>query len=422
MRILMLTWEYPPQVVGGLGRAVADLSETIALQGHDVRVITNGYPGCEPEEMREGVKVYRTNMFHPQPLNFLDSVLYLNFNLIQRANQLFLEGWEWDILHVHDWLVAHAGSVLKHSTRCPLLATIHATEWGRNNGIHNDLQRHISDIEWWLAYEAYHVICCSDYMLEEIKQVYQVPSDKISVIPNGVYPENFKKCHDDLKNFKRSYALEDEDIVFFVGRLVHEKGVDTLLESVPLVLSEHPAAKFIVAGKGPALDYLRYKSWEMGVGHKVLFPGFIDDLSRNSLYRLAKVAVFPSLYEPFGIVALEAMAAQAPLVVSDVGGLREIVRHGVNGLTFYAGNSRSLADNILAMLKAPKFARELASKAYFEVHEKYSWEAIGKQTLKICSELMERNADYVAQTSRIPKDLPHLQAIERYQETANGIR
>lgn len=417
MKILILSWEYPPKVVGGLARAVADLSEALAAKGHDVRVISSSYPNSPVLETRKGVKVYRVNGQHPNPLNFLDSVLYFNFQAVERAIQLLKSGWQWDLVHAHDWLVGHAAKTLKHSINKPLIATIHATEWGRNNGLHNDLQRHISDTEWWLTYEAYAVICCSYFMCHELQNIFQVPADKLHVIPNGVKDEKFTDVVPDLNAFRTNHAHPDEQIVFYVGRLVHEKGVQLLLEAIPKVLNRMPKTKFIIAGKGPMEKELHDRAAQMGVANRIHFTGFIDDPTRNSLYQVADVAVFPSFYEPFGIVALEAMATNTPVVVSDIGGFAEIVKHGSNGLTFYSGNSQSLADCIISLLQTPDYAQRLRTQAYLDVRTKYQWSQIATQTENVYQHVLtkDENRDERDILARMNSVITY----DRYQQTSS---
>lgn len=426
MRILMVSWEYPPKVVGGLARAVSDLSEALVDMGHEVFVVTSDHPECAPVEYAAGVRVYRTNQHYPSPLGFLDSVLYMNYHLIQRAVQI-IRTEPIDVIHAHDWLVAPAAKVLKHAFGLPLVATIHATEWGRCGGLHNDLQRHISDVEWWLTYEAYRVICCSEYMRDELRRVFHLPDDKISVIPNGVVAAKFRETHPDLNNFRKQWALPEEKIVFFIGRHVYEKGVDVLLGAVPKVLAHEPNTKFIIAGTGPMHDELKRLAYQMGIAHKVLFAGFVDDVTRNSLYQLADAAVFPSRYEPFGIVALEAMAAGAPVVVSDVGGFREIVRHGETGLTFYAGQSNSLADNILTLLQDKQHARMMRSLAYRELVQRYDWSKIALQTVEEYNRVLGKTPSPMTDT-RIVYERYHLtsdfpdERAELYESSNHGRR
>ena len=403
----MLSWEYPPKVVGGLARAVADLSQAMAALGHEVSVVTSDAEQCEDSVYAAGVRVYRVNHFLPRALDFLEEVHLQNYHLIQKSIELLNQG-GFDVVHAHDWLVAPSAKVLKHAFKMPLVCTIHATEWGRNNGLHNDVQRHISDLEWWLTYESYRVICCSEYMRSELRRIFQVPADKLTVIPNGVHAESFARVHPDLDQWRRDWASPEEEIVLYVGRHVFEKGVDILLAAAPKVLAYRPQAKFIIAGHGPCHDDLKRQAWELGLGEKVHFAGFVDDLTRNSLYHLADAAVFPSRYEPFGLVALEAMAGGAPVVVSDVGGFAETVQHEVNGLTFYAGNANSLADNIIRLLTDKLLARRLSERAAQDLTEKFDWKEIARSTV----------AGYRQITPR--REAPVL--YDRYQLTAEVRR
>jgi glycogen(starch) synthase len=350
-------------------------------EGHEVSVVTGDWPQSEQTEYVHGVRVYRVNQFYPKSVNFLDEVHFMNHHLVQKGAEL-LRNVDFDLIHAHDWLVAPSAKVLKHAFEKPLVSTIHATEWGRNNGLHTDLQRHISDLEWWLTYESYRVICCSEYMRQELRRIFQVPEDKLSVIPNGVRAGDFANVHDNLDAWRNNWATPEEEIILYVGRHVYEKGIDLLLSAAPKILTYRPQAKFIIAGRGPLTDELKRQAWDLGLGSKTLFPGFVDDLTRNSLYRLADAAVFPSRYEPFGIVALEAMAGDAPVVVSDVGGFGETVEHGNNGLTFYAGNANSLADNILQVLGDKALARSLKAQAAQDLKEKYDWNQIAKKTVE----------------------------------------
>lgn len=377
----MFSWEYPPQSVGGLAQHVYDLTTAMAKQQQEIHLITRGNPDTPAYEEVNGVHVYRVKPFEVSSTDFITWVMQLNMAMLEKAISLFQELDQVDIIHAHDWLVAYAAKVCKHSYQIPLISTIHATEWGRNNGLHNDLQRHISDIEWWLTYESWRVICCSQYMWGQLYHVFQLPEDKLSVIPNGVEPKGFQ--YNPQSPVKRSfYANPQEKIVYYVGRLVPEKGVQVLLEAVPKILHYHPNTKFVIAGKGPFEENLKNKAAEMGVLNKVYFTGYVDDLTRNSLYHFADVAVFPSLYEPFGIVALEAMAAQTTVVVSDNGGLGEIIQHGINGMKSYTGNANSLADSILHCLLDRTSAEQMKKIAYRDVLEKYNWQTIARQTVE----------------------------------------
>ncbi|AEF94568.1 glycosyl transferase group 1 [Desulfotomaculum nigrificans CO-1-SRB] len=389
LRVVVFSWEYPPISVGGLAQHVFDLTQAMAKQGDDIHVITRGNGSIPDFENVQGVKVYRVNPFKVSSTDFVTWVMQLNMAMLETVIPLLNE-LDVEIIHAHDWLVAYAAKVCKHAYHIPLISTIHATEWGRHNGLHNDMQRHISDIEWWLTYESWRVICCSHYMHGELRHVFQLPADKIRIIPNGVNPGNFKFSADTTYH-RDTYAAPDEKIVYYVGRLVPEKGVQVLLDAVPKILYYHPKTKFVIAGTGPFADELKNKANQMGIGHKVYFTGYVNDLARNSLYHYADVAVFPSLYEPFGIVALEAMAAQTPVVVSDTGGLGEIIHHGVNGMKAYTGNANSLADNILHCLMDPVSARRMREQAYRDVLEQYNWDNIARETKKVYQEIINEN-------------------------------
>jgi glycosyltransferase involved in cell wall biosynthesis len=317
----------------------------------------------------------------------------MNVNMQKEAAALVnsLDG-KVDVFHAHDWLVANAGIGLKHVFRKPLLATMHSTEIGRRNGIHFDYERMIHETEAWLTYEAWRVICCSDYMVSHVRWAFGLPADKLVMVPNGVDPEAYAKIgNDDLSRFRGKFALPEEKIILFVGRLVHEKGVHVLVNAVPKV-SEKVNAKFIIVGNGYMKEQLSNIVKNMGFAHKVMFTGFVDDETLKKLQKCADVSVVPSLFEPFGIVALEAMAAKSPVVVSDTGGLSEIVEHDVTGVKVYADNPESLAWGITKVLTDDSYANWLRNNAYKRIQEKYDWNKIAQQTKTIYNNVLTESS------------------------------
>lgn len=383
MRVLMLTWEYPPLSVGGLARHVEDLAGEL-VKTIDLHILTRGETGLE--QLADPLPVHRIAPYPLQAPDFLTWVLQLNMALLQEGVRLFETTGPFELVHAHDWLVAFAARALKHLYRIPLVATIHATEAGRNQGLHNDGQRYIAGVEWWLTYEAWRVIVCSEYMQQEVGRQFQLPVDKMAVIPNGVNPKKFQVTAD--PSFRACFAYPWEKIIFFVGRLVPEKGVQVLLQAMPAILRRCPEAKLVVAGQGPMEDALKNQAQSLGIGYKTHFCGYLDDTERNRLYACADVAVFPSLYEPFGIVALEAMAAGVPVVAADVGGLGEIVRDGENGLKARPGSASSLADHIARVLTDPGLADHLNSRAASWIKNVYNWEKIAGRTLTVYEEIL----------------------------------
>jgi glycosyltransferase involved in cell wall biosynthesis len=283
-----------------------------------------------------------------------------------------------DVFHAHDWLVADVGVGLKHVFRKPLLTTIHSTEIGRRNGIHFDYERMIHETEAWLTYEAWKVICCSNYMVSHVRWAFGLPEDKLIMVPNGVDAVVYAK-NDALSGFRGKFALPEEKIVLFVGRLVYEKGVHVFVDAIPKVL-EKVNAKFIIVGNGYMKERLSNIVKNMGFANKVMFTGFIDDDTLRKLQKCADVSVVPSLFEPFGIVALEAMAAKSPVVVSDTGGLSEIVDHDVTGVKVYPENPDSLMWGITKVLLDDAYADLIRSNAYKKIQEKYNWDKIARQT------------------------------------------
>ncbi len=382
MRIMMLTWEYPPRIVGGIARVVHDLSHVFANQGHEVHVITYKEGNTKEFEKDGEVFVHRIETYPINANNLIDWVMQFNFCVIEKAADVIKEFGKFDVVHAHDWLVAYSARAIKNAYKLPLVATIHATESGRNKGIHDKNQGYVNDVEWLLTYEASDVICNSLYMKNEISNLFGKPWDNIHVVPNGI---NINKFDGKVRDwdFRRNYASDNEKIVFFAGRIVYEKGIQVLLDAAPKILQNYNDVKFVIAGRGPCLDDLRAQAERLGISNRVYFTGYLNDVQITKMYKAIDVAVFPSLYEPFGIVALEGMLAGAATVVSDIGGLNEIVSHGIDGMKSYAGNANSLADSILEVLFNQDLCKQIEKNAHAKVVENYNWEIIGKKTMDV---------------------------------------
>ena len=401
MKILMLTWEYPPRVVGGISRVVYDLSHRLIKDGHEVTVVTYREGETPYFEDDKGVKVYRVDNYMINPNNFIDWIMQLNFNMVTKVNQLIAEEGAFDVIHAHDWLVANAAKTIKNSYNIPIVATIHATEAGRNSGIHDETQRYINDTEWMLTYEATEVIVNSNYMKGEIQRLFGLPFEKINVVANGVNLNKFSGMERDY-NFRRRYAMDNEKIILFMGRLVYEKGIQHLIAAMPKVLAGYHDAKLVIAGRGGMLDELRAEADALGLGDKVYFAGYMNGKDVEKMYKAADISVFPSTYEPFGIVALEGMLAERPIVVSDAGGLGEIVEHRVTGMKSYCGNPNSIADSILELLFNPELCDNIVKNAKIKVKENYNWQKIAQDThftyqKAICETMAERQKKQIAQ-------------------------
>jgi glycosyltransferase involved in cell wall biosynthesis len=333
----------------------------------------------------------------PDLADFLPAVRATNASLQNVAEVVIEEAGPFDVIHVHDWLVAFAGIALKHRYRLPLVATVHATERGRTGGgLHSDLNVAVNGNEWWLSYEAWRVITTTHYMADQCREYFGTPWDKVSIVPNGVYTERFDRLpargSPELVEFRRRFARDDQQIVVHVGRLVGEKGAHLLVEAAAGVLAAAPGAKFVIVGRGPLLDELRQRSWDLGLGGQFFFTGFVPDEERDLLYRVADCAVFPSLYEPFGIVALEAMAARTPVVVSKTGGLAEVVDHNETGIHVWPNDAASLAWGIAHTLNRPDWSLARAENAYRKVQAAYDWDLIARQTIDVLEHVAAERA------------------------------
>lgn len=391
MRVLMLAWEYPPHKIGGLGKHVAELVPALAAEGVEIFLVTPRIKGGEPysEERVEGsatfTRVYRVDPAEVDPEDFFSMAWQTNLKLQEKAAEIIAKNGPFELIHVHDWLVAFAGVQLKQAFRLPMVATIHATERGRGRGhLPGELPRAINNVEWWLTYEAWRIICCSQYMSNEVREYFETPQDKIDIIPNGVNTTRFEALDGvNLTEFRTHYAAPHEKIIFYVGRVVEEKGVRVLIESAQSVMDGCRDCKFVVAGMGPQLQEFRQLAKDKGLSQRFYFTGFITDEERDKLYKVADVAVFPSLYEPFGIVALEAMAARVPVVVADTGGLTEVVTNHQTGIMVYPNNPLSLSWGILHTLQNKHWANARAENAYRTVKDVFNWRRVALDTIAV---------------------------------------
>ncbi len=377
VRVLMLSWEYPPNHVGGLGRHVLHLSRALKRAGATITVVTRSADESSTVFRDEGVTVVTAPAYNLHPPDFVTWAAEFNVSLMEAALGNLSPG-DFDLIQAHDWIVAYAARALKYSWGVPLVATIHATEHGRQKGLHNPCSQHISETEWWLCYQASRVVTCSSYMRDEVGRVFAVPLDKVSVIPNGISGAWFEVGRKE----------EAEPLVIFVGRLVSEKGPQVLVEAMGSVLSEFPTARLVLAGDGPMEGDLRHLIYSSGLGNVVRLAGRLDDQGLRDLYSRAWVAAFPSSYEPFGIVALEAMATGVPCIAGNAGGLREVVRNGETGLLVQPDDPEALASAVKALLGNRAWASEVAARAKISALNEYSWDDIARKTLSVYEEVL----------------------------------
>jgi glycogen synthase len=385
VRVLILSWEYPPIVEGGLARHVRKLSEQLVRQGHDVHVLTRGGGHLEAEEDRHGVTVHRVR--EPEfPRDDLDAFIawvnHMNDDMLAAGAEL---GGGFDLVHSHDWLVAAAARRLARRRRLPWLVTVHATEYGRHQGwVDKHPQSHIHAVEKRMVRAADRVITCSHYMRGHVRDVFGV--DGVTVIPNGIDPTDLQPVAD-LPRLRARFAAPGEKLILLVGRLVYEKGFHLALDALPGLIRRVGGVRFLVAGSGTAEAELKAQAQRLGLMEHGTFLGWTGDDTLHSLYRIADLCLVPSLYEPFGLVALEAMASGCPTIVADTGGLREVVPPGRRvGLRFRARSTRSLERMAYQLLTSEELRERLVAEASEHVL-RFDWADVARQTAGVYEEL-----------------------------------
>jgi glycogen synthase len=389
MRVLLVSWEYPPVIEGGLGRHVRKLAEHLAQDGVEVHVLTRGGRQLPVEEERHGVVVHRVAepQFPKDVKAFVRWVDAMNRDMRELGDGL-CERYEFALVHSHDWLVAGAAEPLARGLGVPWLTTVHATEYGRHQGwVQNHPQSHIHAVERAMVRRADRVITCSRYMQSHVSTVFGVSPRRISVIPNGIDPRDLEPVADDLPALRACFARPDERLVLLVGRLVYEKGFHLALDALAPVVKRLRNVRFVVAGTGTAEAELKRQARRLGLTRYGSFLGWIGDDMLHSLYRVAEIVIVPSIYEPFGLVALEAMASGCVCVVADTGGLREVIPAGGSvGLRFPSRDSEALGEALERVLTDDDARTRLVAEAREHVL-KFDWAEVSRRTTAVYESL-----------------------------------
>ena len=383
-RVLLLSWEYPPVIEGGLARHVCKLAEALVRQGVAVDVLTRGAggtDGLQTAEHRNGVSVHRVREpSWPRDLDrFVAWVEHMNDDMLAAGAEL-AERHDYDLIHGHDWLVANASAALADRLGVGYATTIHATEHGRHQGwVQDQPQAHIHSVERWMSQRADATIVCSYYMRGHVADIFDIDERRIAVIPNGIDPDELRPVGD-LEALRREFAQPHEQLVLLVGRLVYEKGFQLALDALPGVIERVENVRFLVAGSGTHEGELKAQAQRLGLAERGVFLGWIGDDALHSLYRIADLCVVPSIYEPFGLVALEAMASGCPCIVADTGGLREVVPPGERvGLRFNGGDAEHLGTMIERLLVDEALRDRLVAEASEHVLS-FDWDDIAQRT------------------------------------------
>lgn len=387
MRICHLSWEYPPLLYGGLGRHVHALSVAQARAGHDVTVITQAATAADAGiATHDGVRVVRVVSDVPRlPFDvdhLMPWVLALEHALTRAVVALPTAP---AVLHAHDWLVAHTAMTARAITGAPIVATFHATEAGRHQGwLPGELSKAIHSVEWWLANNAARIICCSEHMRGEVTRLFESETATlpIDVVPNGIDLAAWSASPARRRAARATYAPEGGPLMVFSGRLEWEKGVHTLLDAMPRLRRRAPGLRLVIAGRGSKVEDMRAQARSLRLGRSVTFAGWLPERELHALVAAADCAVVPSIYEPSGLVALEAGALGTPLAVARTGGLAEFVVDGTTGWTFAPGDSADLARAVTSALD-PTEARRRARAAKARLRTDFTWERIAAETVQV---------------------------------------
>jgi glycogen(starch) synthase len=391
MRVLLISWEYPPVIEGGLGCHVRKLSEHLVAAGVEVHVLTRGGGRLPAEEERHGVIVHRVRepQFPRDTGAFLRWVKAMNHDMLAMGFELGAR-LDFDLVHSHDWLVAAAARPLARRHRLPWVVTVHATEFGRHQGwVQQHPQSHIHALERAMVRRADHVITCSQFMHSHLRSVFGAAPARISAIPNGIDPIDLEQAEaEDLDALRARFARPEARLVRMVGRLVYEKGFHVALDALAPVVRRLGNVRFVVAGTGTAEAELKRQARRLGLARYGSFLGWVGDDKLHALYRVAEVCIVPSIYEPFGIVALEAMASGCLCVVADTGGLREVVpADGTAGVRFPARDASALRETLERVLADDAARAQLVSEARDHVL-RFDWTEVARRTRAVYASLV----------------------------------
>ena len=412
LRIGFFVWEYPPALVGGLGTYAEYVTHEFVDIGHDVSVFTLNKGDLKTREILKGVEVHRpliadaSNVF---PFFVVDDLKKWGTN-IKLFNDIFIynilsatkflnglirkEKYNFDIVCVHDWLSSISGLVIKNESKIPVVFHTHSTEWGRSDGQGSEVVSHLEDA---MAQISNRIITVSYAMQQDLIK-HGWPQSKISVVWNGVDPERYnprKVQQEDVQKIREKYGVpKDWSMLLFVGRLVWVKSVRNLIQAMPIVLKEYPNTKLVILGKGEEQTDIVETAERLGIKDKIVYRfDFVPENERILHYAASDVCVFPSVYEPFGIVSLEAMAMEKPVVVG---------AHGVVGFKEQGGSSGTeqngmhvngedpadIAWGIKETLRNPEKARNWGENGRKRVMEYFTWRKVAEETLKIYESLL----------------------------------
>ena len=386
--VLVLTSTFPRWENDTEPAFVFELSRRLAAF-FDITVLSPRTPGSKKQETMSGMRVIRfpyffnrweklamhgggiLNKLKSNPLYYLMIPFFLLGQM--RAVVGLLRSERFDLIHAH-WLIPQgfvaALSLLMTGKKIPLLCTSHGGDLFALKG--KGLQR----LKRWVMDKSAALTVVSKAMRKTVVAM-GIDPDKVEVIPMGV----------DLKSlFTPDPCVQRKtDELLFVGRLVEKKGVQFLLEAMPAVLKKHPSIRLILAGSGPMEEELRQQAQRLQISDRVAFLGMVSQTKLPDLYRTATLAIFPFVVaksgdqEGFGLVQVEAMGCECPIIAGDLPAIHDIITHEENGMIVESGNAQALADAIIRMLADPDLCAKLAGEGRRRVVQKFDWEIVAEK-------------------------------------------
>lgn len=376
VRILMLSWELPPTSSGGMAAHVDGLAHALAAGGDDVVVITRRDDRhLERDSTLAGVRIIRADVDLPWlPDRAIARVASANHAMV--AASTVLGSWTPDVVHAHDWQVVWAAQVVSHLHSAPVVTTFHGTERSRHGGhVPPGVPTDVNGVEWWAAANSRRVITITGLLARQVTNDFELDPEVVHPIIGGIDPAWWRTVADD----EAAPAPDDAPLVLAWGRVQYEKGFQVLIDAMAEVRARVPDARCMIAGHGTYSAELQSRVDVAGLDDAIDLPGWLDDNRLRAAVHRADCVVIPSLYEPFGVVALEALAGGGPLVVARTGGLAEVIGDSGAALTFEPGNADMLADNIVAALTDSDLSDDLADRGQRLV-DTYTWAAVADRT------------------------------------------
>ena len=397
MKVLMFGWEFPPLSSGGLGTACYGLTKSLSKKGVQITfVLPYPFDVENPDFLKlisagnikvrkissilqpyMGSQEYNRALSKKPTSKIYGSTLFDEVYRYTLAAEKIADEEEFDIIHCHDWMTFGAGIKAKRKKNKPLVLHVHATEFDRtgNHGVN----QHVYDLERHGMNKADMVIAVSNFTKDKVVSHYGISPEKIRVVHNAV---DFSQHY-----FNEDFELKKTDkVVLFLGRITLQKGPDYFIQAAKKVLEHEKNVKFIVAGAGDMEASVIEKTAELGIADKVLFAGFLNEDDVERAYKMADVYVMPSVSEPFGITALEAMKNKTATIVSKQSGVSEVARHCLK-VDFW--DIKEISNKIISLLRYKPLHGTLRENAYAEV-KKFNWDKPAEQCINIYNELINK--------------------------------